>query len=241
MINFQFEKLDSIDSTNDYLTRELEKGNIIKDKIVVAKHQENGHGMNGKTFSSPKDVGIYFSMLHFYENDKELEFITQKVAVAIYKTFYEIFNIELKIKWVNDLYYNEKKVCGILCRNLIKHRAVLIGVGIDLFENKNLDNDLKDIAGFIFKDKRDLVDKLNSNKKISKDSCTYKNIYEDFKSLKIEGIDIRDEALWETEQLTIEMVMRIYNIMKVPGLPQIYIDKNIIKDKKIYEDCILEC
>lgn len=241
MINFQFEKLDSIDSTNDYLTRELEKGNIIKDKIVVAKHQENGHGMNGKTFSSPKDVGIYFSMLHFYENDKELEFITQKVAVAIYKTFYEIFNIDLKIKWVNDLYYNEKKVCGILCRNLIKHRAVLIGVGIDLFENKNLDNDLKDIVGFIFKDKRDLVDKLNSNKKISKDSCTYKNIYEDFKSLKIEGIEIRDEALWETEQLTIEMVMRIYNIMKVPGLPQIYIDKNIIKDKKIYEDCILEC
>lgn len=241
MINFQFEKLDTIDSTNDYLMREIEKGNIVKDKIVVAKHQTAGHGAHGNSFFSPKDVGIYFSILHFYENSSELKFITQKVAVAIYKTFYDIFDIDMKIKWVNDLYYNDKKVCGILCRNLIKHKAVLIGVGVDLFENKNLDSSLRDIVGYIFKDKIDLVEKLNSNKKISKDCCTYKNLYEDFKSLKIEGIEIRDESLWEVDQLTIEMAMRIYDIMKEDHLPRLYIDKNMIKDERVYEDCILEC
>lgn len=241
MINFKFEKLDSVDSTNDYLERELESGDLNKDKILVTKHQTNGHGSKGRSFSSPKDVGMYYSMLHFYNDDNELKFLTQKVAVAVYKTFYEIFGIEFNIKWVNDLYYNDKKVVGILCRNLIKHRAVVIGIGIDLFKNDNLDEELKDIAGYIFKDKRELVDVLKTKSKYPKDSCTVKNIYEDFKSLELEGIEIRDEALWEPDQLAIELTMRIYEMIKTEGLPQLYIEKNIIKDERIYEDCDLEC
>lgn len=241
MINFKFEKLDTVDSTNDYLERELESGNINKDKILVTKHQTNGHGSKGRSFSSPKDVGMYYSMLHFYKDDNELKFITQKVAVAVYKTFHDIFGIEFSIKWVNDLYYNDKKVVGILCRNLIKHKAVVIGIGIDLFKNDNLDEELKDIAGYIFKDKRELVDVLKTKSKYPKDSCTVKNIYEDFKSLELEGIEIRDEALWEPDQLAIELTMRIYEMIKTEGLPQLYIEKNIIKDEKIYEDCDLEC
>ena len=132
MINFQFEKLDSIDSTNDYITREIEAGHIIKDKIAVTKHQTNGHGSNGRSFVSPKDTGIYFTFLHLYNDESELKFITQKTAVAVYKAFKEIFDIELSIKWVNDLYYNDKKVCGILCRNLIKHKAVIVGALLGL-------------------------------------------------------------------------------------------------------------
>lgn len=241
MINFKFEKLDVVDSTNDYLTRELESGMLTKDKILVTKHQTNGHGTKGKSFVSDKDKGIYLTLLHFYEDEKELKFITQKAAVAVYKTFYEIFGIDLSIKWVNDLYYRDKKVCGILCRNLIKYKAVIIGIGIDLFENKNMSDDIKDIAGYIFKDKKDLVETLKKDTKYPIDSCTVRNIIEDFKSLEIEGIVIDDLALWEPDQLAIEITMRIYELIKKEGLPQIYIDKNIIKDKVIYEDCNLEC
>ena len=241
MINFTFQKIDSVDSTNDYLYRELESGKIDKDKILITKHQTNGHGSNGKTFISDENVGMYFTLLHFYENESELKFITQKAAVAVYKTFKEIFDIELSIKWINDLYYRDKKVCGILCRNLIKYKAVLIGIGIDLFENKNINQEIKDIAGYIFKDKKELIEKLNSNKKLSRESCAYKNVYMDFKSIEIEGVDIDDSMLWEPDQLVIEIVSHIFALIKVEGLPQIYIDKNIIKDKKIYEDCNLEC
>lgn len=241
MINFLFEKLDSVDSTNDHLTREVESGKITKDKILITKHQTNGHGSNGKTFISDNNVGIYFTLLHFYDDDKELKFITQKAAVAVYQFFKNTFDIELKIKWVNDLYFNDKKVCGILCRNLIKYKAVIIGIGIDLFENKNLNDEIKDIAGYIFKDKRDLISKLDRNKKLSKESCTYKNLYMGFKSLEIEGIVIDDSTLWEPDQIVIDIVQLIYSLIKIEGLPQLYIDKNIIKDKRIYEDCNLEC
>ena len=241
MINFIFEKLDTVDSTNDYLVREVDEGKLNKDKILVSKHQTNGHGSNGRSFISDDNVGIYFSLIHFYDDEKELKFITQKAAVAVYKFFKDIFDIEMKIKWVNDLYYNDKKVCGILCRNLIKHKAVVIGIGLDLFENKNLNEEIKDIAGYIFKNKKDLIKKLEDNKKLSKESCVYKNLTMDFKSLEIEGLVIDDSTLWEPDQIVISIIEYIYNLIKVEGLPQIYIDKNIIKDKKIYEDCNLEC
>lgn len=241
MINFLFEKLDTVDSTNDYLTREVESGKVTKDKILVVKHQSNGHGSNGRSFVSDNNVGIYFTLLHFYEDEKELKFITQKTAVAVYKFFKQVFDIELKIKWVNDLYYNDKKVCGILCRNLMKYKAVLIGIGIDLFENKNMSEDIKDIAGYIFKDKRDLISKLTANKKLSTESCTYKNIYMDFKSIDIEGVVIDDSMLWEPDQIVIDIIELIYALMKIEGLPKIYIEKNIIKDERVYEDLDLEC
>ena len=241
MINFIFEKKDSVDSTNDYLTRELESGKINKDKILVAKHQISGHGSNGRNFISDKNVGIYFTILHFYHDEKELKYITQKAAVSVYKTFKDVFDIELSIKWVNDLYFNGKKVSGILCRNLIKYKAVIIGIGIDLFKNNCIKEEIRDIAGYIFDDKSDLLDKLEKNTKLSKESCIYKNISMDFKTLKIDGLNIDDSMLWEPDQIVIVIAEYLYNLIKIDELPRIYIEKNIIKDKKIYEDCDLEC
>lgn len=241
MPDFIFEKVEIIDSTNDKLTNDLDKGLLNKDKILVAREQIFGHGTNERVFLSPKNVGIYFTILHFYDDDKELSFITQKAAVAVYSTFKMIFGLELRIKWVNDLYYKEKKVCGILCRNLIKYKAVIIGIGIDLFENLYLDESVKDIAGYIFKDKKELLKTLESNKLLSRESCIYKNIYEDFKSMEFKGIDIGDKKLWEPDSLVVNIAERLYSLMKLEGLPKLYIEKNIIKDKKIYEDCNLEC
>lgn len=241
MINFKFEKLESVDSTNDYLANEVEKGILTKDKILIARLQSNGHGSDGKEFISDKDVGIYFSILHFYKNPSELKFITQKAAVAVYMAFKEIFDIELSIKWINDLYYNNKKVVGILCKNMIKNKAVIIGIGIDLFRNDNINEEIKDIAGYIFRDKNDLLTRLNSNAKLPKESCAYKNISMDFKALEIDGIDIDDSKMWEPDQIVIDIAQKVYSLLKIEGLPKLYIEKNIIKDKKIYEDCIVEC
>lgn len=241
MPEFLIETVETIDSTNDQLTREVDAGKLSIDKILIARHQTNGHGSKDRSFISAANCGIYFTYLHFYKDEKELAYITQKTAVAVYKTFYDIFGIDLSIKWINDLCYKDKKVCGILCRNLIKHKAVIIGIGIDLFKNENLDESIKDIAGYIFKDKTELIDVMNSNEKLPKDCCVYHNLYESFKSLKIEGIELNDKDLWDPEAFVVQIVTRINVLIKKEGLPQLYIDKNIIKDKKIYEDCNLEC
>lgn len=226
MRDFIFEKIDICDSTNDVLYTELMEGNLYKDKILIAREQKNGHGQDNKIFLSPRDVGIYFTYLHFYENEEELIDLTKLVGVAIYKVFKDIFDIDLKIKKVNDLFYNDKKVAGILCKNIISKKAVLIGVGIDLFYNENIDNMVKDIAGYIFKDKYELVDVLNSNKKLGSDTCVRKNIYDDFKYIKIDGIEINDKNFWEADHLVVQIVMYI-NAM--------------LKNRSIYENSYMEC
>ena len=229
MRKYVFEKLATVDSTNDYLTREVDSGKIKTDKLLVARKQTNGHGQNDRKFISDDNVGIYFTLLHFYEDESELKFITQKVAVAVYTYFKNVFDIEFQIKWVNDLYYNSKKVCGILCRNLIKHKAVIIGIGIDLFENENINEEIKDIAGYIFKNKNELIEKLENN--VSNDNINYKKLYEDFEN----------DTQWEPDSIVDGIVQNIYELIKTQGLPQLYVDKNIIKDKRVYEDFNLEC
>lgn len=226
MINFLFDKIDKVDSTNDCLLRELESGTLTKDKILIAREQMDGHGKDNSVFFSVKDKGIYFSFVHFYDELSDLDDLTRIAGVATYRAFKDIFDIKLNLKEVNDLLYNGKKVCGILCKNIISKKAVIIGVGIDLFENKDIDPSIRDIAGYIFKDKYELVDILNANKNLPHDTCVYKNIYDDFKYLKIEGIEINDQNLWDADHLVVQIVMNIYAMLN---------------NKRIYEYSYMEC
>lgn len=152
-------KFDEIDSTNDYLERLL-KDNIKNNYIVLSKSQTNGHGSKGRSFISDKNKGIYFSFLIFYDKtkiDKNLfdindfnSYLTPNVCVCIKDNIKKHFNICLDIKWVNDLYYNAKKVVGVLCKNVLDKSALIIGVGIDLYENENLPNELRNKIGYLF-------------------------------------------------------------------------------------------
>ncbi len=121
----------------------------------VALSQTKGKGSNGRSFVSTKGSGIYFSILL---KDNNYKYITPNVAVAIYKSFQKLYNIELGIKWVNDLYYKNKKVCGILCEKNLENDSMVIGIGINLFkieEDVLKENDLENIAGYIFEKEDD--------------------------------------------------------------------------------------
>ena len=239
MLAIDIENFDKVDSTNDQAMRQIESGKIVKDKILIARLQTNGHGSKGRNFISDNDVGMYFTYIHFYNARDELSFITQKAAVAVYKTFKNIFNIELDIKWINDLYFNNKKVAGILCRNSIKHKAVIIGIGIDLFYNKDLDNSISDIAGYIFSNPDELILKLDENCNLNINSNIYNDIHDSFYNKKIYASD--DKEKWNPNYLASDIVNNLIKDMDYMGLPEIYIEKNIIKDGRVYEDCDLEC
>ena len=150
---------ESINSTNDYLYDNIKT--FDNDTLVIAYEQTDGHGTKGRNFISKKDVGIYFSLLLNYSDDRQITYITEKAAVSIYNVLLKFYNIDTRIKWVNDIYYNNKKVCGILCKNSIFNKKVIIGIGIDLYKNSNLDDDIKDVAGFLFNEKIDEVLLIN--------------------------------------------------------------------------------
>ena len=144
-----------LDSTNNYLKKlgaEGEKEN----QLVIALSQTGGRGSMGRSFYSPSGTGIYFSLLLHpkFSAEKSL-FFTVMAAVSVAETIMKYNKNDVKIKWVNDIYIDEKKVCGILTEGAINSKKMLdyavVGIGINVVEPENgFPDDIKDIATAIF-------------------------------------------------------------------------------------------
>lgn len=130
---------DEIDSTNSECKR---KSGIPLPFVVTANGQTSGRGRHGKSFYSPKETGIYLSLAVKSEDTPQL--VTLYSAVAVTKAINEICLLYPQIKWVNDLYLNGKKICGILCEN--SNGNIIIGIGINL-NTSAFPEEIENIAG----------------------------------------------------------------------------------------------
>ena len=128
MLSNQIIKLDSIGSTNDYL-KELAINGCTDGTAVIARFQNNGRGSYGKSFDSPSG-GLYMSYYkHLDTLTDDLCLITQWTAVSVYNAIWEYCKIQCQIKYINDLLYDGKKLCGILTE--ISDKNLIIGIGIN--------------------------------------------------------------------------------------------------------------
>lgn len=136
--------LDSATSTSDEVKKYVSGSENV---AVCAKVQTNGRGTKGRSFVS-KEGGLYVSFLRFYDNLKAVDAhkIVEQTAVSVVKTLLA-FGVDAKIKWVNDIYVNGKKICGILTENVFEGEFVkysVIGIGINV--NNDIAEEIKDIA-----------------------------------------------------------------------------------------------
>lgn len=144
-LKYELHFLEQIDSTNTYL-KTLNSSN--RNNIVVAKEQINGRGRLGKKFVSTKNKGIYMSFSLSKNIDfNDLKVITSISAISICKAIKNLYNIDLGIKWINDLYYKNKKLAGILTEATIEAETssldtVIVGIGLNIYKNNDLDDEL---------------------------------------------------------------------------------------------------
>ena len=123
-----------------------------KDILIVSEEQTSGKGRRGRYFYSPKDNGIYMSLLFKPNMDMNKSIlITTAASVAVMRAIKELTGLELKIKWVNDLFLNDKKVCGILTEAVTDFESgqisyVVVGIGINC-SNVDVPEEFKDIVG----------------------------------------------------------------------------------------------
>ena len=137
-MTFDYTYQETSPSTN-LEVKELAKGGAKEGTVLVTDHQTNGRGRLGKTFYSPKANGIYFSLLLRPPFLAEYApFITVAAAVAVRRAVKSLFSVETQIKWVNDLYFDGKKFCGILTESAFGKNGALeyavLGIGINLSE-----------------------------------------------------------------------------------------------------------
>lgn len=148
-----------VSSTNTELKAAGEKGGS-EGTVLIALEQTEGRGRLGRSFYSPKDTGLYMSILLRPDfSPEESLFITACAAVAASETIDKI-GVETEIKWVNDIYLNGKKVCGILTEASMDFESrrlnyAVLGIGINLI-TAEFPDELKNIAGSVSNKKDDL-------------------------------------------------------------------------------------
>ncbi len=126
-------RFDSIDSTN---TEALKQARLGADEglCVGARQQTAGRGRQGRSWISPKDSGLYLSVVLRPQLDaKFLPMITLAAAVAVFDTLAEL-GLRPDIKWPNDVLVNNKKICGVLAETAETKAglAVVVGIGINV-------------------------------------------------------------------------------------------------------------
>lgn len=126
--------LEEIDSTNHYAKKIETSENL----VIIADKQTKGRGRLGRDFISKKGKGIYMSIvLTNFNNLIDITKITCLMAVVVSTVLDELTDLKTKIKWVNDIYISDKKVCGILVESIIKNNQVdkvIIGIGINVYK-----------------------------------------------------------------------------------------------------------
>ena len=130
---------DSVDSTNNVL-KELASKGAQSGTVVIADHQTGGKGRRGRNFISPSGVGIYLSYLIKPQSGFEkISDLTSWTAVAVSDAIRNAYGLDTRIKWVNDLLMNRKKICGILTEVSVEGESgfidtCIIGIGINVNE-----------------------------------------------------------------------------------------------------------
>ncbi len=138
-------------STNDELKKIALSGE--KDSVLfVSEAQTAGRGRKGRSFFSPKNTGIYMSLLiHPRLSPEECTLITPLCAVAVAEAIEKVTDIKADIKWVNDVYSDGKKVAGILTEGAFTPKGadyVIVGIGINLARpEKGFPEEIRHIAG----------------------------------------------------------------------------------------------
>lgn len=148
--------LETVDSTNTYAKKLLLEEHEVAD-VIIANTQTAGRGRLGRSFFSPKDSGIYCSFIlePFLKLENSI-LITVAASVAVSKAIEKITGLETSIKWINDIYIKEKKVCGILTEAVTNFETgmidkIILGVGINFnSSNDGFPEDIVNKAGALY-------------------------------------------------------------------------------------------
>lgn len=141
-----------IPSTNTYL-KEQKLSEMPEGYVVVANQQTEGKGRLNRRFYSPSKEGIYVSLL--LKPDilaTDLNFLTICTALAVCRTIDTLCGIRMEIKWVNDIFYENKKLCGISTEATISAETmsiehVIVGIGINTGQ---VSEEVREIATSIY-------------------------------------------------------------------------------------------
>lgn len=133
-------ELESVDSTNNYLSKYINETNVLNGSVILAHNQTKGRGQRGNDWESEIGKNLTFS-IYLKTNYLSLNnsfLLSMAVCNALHKLV-SIYCNSVQIKWPNDILISKEKVAGILVENSLKGMNLnhsIIGVGINVNQSK---------------------------------------------------------------------------------------------------------
>lgn len=144
-------RFDSIDSTNLEAMRQAKAG-APEGLCIVAREQTRGRGRLDRTWHSPKDAGLYFSMVLRPQFEiTRWPLLSLTAALAVFDALLRTCDLKVDIKWPNDIYVGDRKLSGILAETVETGDgpAAIVGIGINL-TNQSFPPGMKERAVSIY-------------------------------------------------------------------------------------------
>jgi len=142
-----FFKIAETDSTNLYLRKLLNNNDLPNFFCVSADFQTSGRGQKDTTWESNRGENLLFSFLiHSEKIPLNQQFLLSEIVSIGICNALKYIGLETKIKWANDIYFNNKKLAGILIETIIasgKMKYAIVGVGLNVNQtmfSENLPN-----------------------------------------------------------------------------------------------------
>ena len=150
---------DTIDSTNR-TAKEMAISGAKHGSIVIANSQSAGRGRYTRSFFSPANGGLYISFVLHPDKlpFKNITSITAFASLVVCETIENLCDKTPKIKWVNDVYLKQKKICGILTESITvlessQPQWIVLGIGINVnTPDSSFPEEIRSVAGSIFPD-----------------------------------------------------------------------------------------
>lgn len=133
-------KLDSVDSTNTWISQNEKE--LPEVALVYAEAQIAGRGQRGNSWESEPGKNITASLIFHPEEFRAVNqfTISEAIAMAIV-SFLKDYGVEATIKWPNDIYAGDKKICGILVEHVVTGKNIqrtIAGMGININQTEFL-------------------------------------------------------------------------------------------------------
>lgn len=148
--------LETVDSTNTF-AKKLLLEEAEEPDLVISNIQTAGRGRLGRSFFSPENRGIYASfILKPFAKIESSILITVAASVAVSKAIEKVTKLETGIKWINDIYVDQKKVCGILTEAVTNFETgiidrIILGIGINFKASESgFPDDIAERAGALY-------------------------------------------------------------------------------------------
>lgn len=133
-LSSNFIYIEDVDSTNSFLLNSDE--DFEDGTVVLAEYQSNGRGRKERNWVSEKGKNLTFSILLTKQVDPaHIQLLSMYTSLAIVKVLNNLFQINAKLKWPNDILVKNAKICGILVETSFignKLSKVVIGVGLNV-------------------------------------------------------------------------------------------------------------